>query len=170
MTVGSIRNRIWNNMANIKFKAIFTYECYRLSDRFGRYYSMFLALVSTSSVAAWAIWKSHPTIWAVIVGIAQLLHVAKPYIPLIKHDKSFIEMSCSFEPLYLQYEKLWCEHERENISEDEAEKRFYVLREKEIEIEKSHKHADCPRHQYLIDYAVGETNKALARNLGGIVS
>lgn len=162
-----MRNRIWFYMANIKFKAIFTYECYRLAERLGRYYSLFLSIASATSVAAWAMWKQYPTVWAIIVALAQLLHIAKPYFPLIKHDKDFLEMSFSFESLYLNSEKLWSAFEGDSISNGIAENQFYILREKEVEIEKSHKHAICPRFKFLINYAVDETDRALARNTGG---
>lgn len=162
-----MRNRIWFHMANIKFKAIFTYECYRLAESLGRYYSLFLSFASATSVAAWAMWKQYPTVWATVVALAQLLHIAKPYVPLIKHDKDFLEMSFSFESLYLESEKLWSAFEGESISNEAAESQFYTLREKELSIEKSHKQAIFPRFKFLTNYAVDETSKALARNTGG---
>ena len=159
-----MRNRIWNNMANIKFKSIYTNECHRLSDSIGRIYSFFLSFASASSVAAWAIWKDYPLVWAGIVTIAQILHLAKPYLPFMKHDKDFLEMSFDFACLYLEYERLWVNYEDKRITEEEAENKFYLLRDQEIEIEKSYKQAQCPRLTWLIDRAEQDTTTALALN------
>jgi len=101
-----MRIRIWNQLANIRFKGLYTHRCSRRADTFGRAYSFFLAFVSTSSVAAWAIWTKAPGVWAAIVTVAQVLHIGKPYLPFMKHDKQFLEMSFEFEALYLQSRRM----------------------------------------------------------------
>lgn len=159
-----MRERVWNNLANIKFKAIYTFQCSRLADNIGRCYSLFIAIVTTSSVAAWAIWKKYPLLWACIVGLAQVLLIAKPYIPIINRDKDYLEMSFEFDNLYLRYERLWYAYEKGNLKEDDVEKRFYELRNNEIEIEKSHKQAPCPRLKRLINLSQIEAYADLERN------
>lgn len=151
-------------MANIKFKAIYTGECSRQADLIGRGYSFFLAIASASSIAAWSIWKTIPGLWACLVGFGQLLHLAKPYLPLIKSDKDFLEMSFAFESLYLEYERFWVAYDEDRMPEDDVDARFYALREKEIAIEKMHKHAQCPRFQKLIAKAEQEAKTCLALN------
>ena len=159
-----MRTRIWNNMANIKFKAIYTGECSRCADQTGRAYSFFLSFTSASSVAAWVIWQSVPGLWASIVALAQVLHVAKPYLPFMKHDKDFLEMSFEFESLYLDYERFWVAYDDDRIPDEEAEAKFYALREKEIEIEKMHKQTHCPRFKKLIGKAERDAKTALTLN------
>jgi len=151
-------------MANIKFKAVYTGECSRRADLIGRWYSCFLAFASASSVAAWTIWKTIPDLWAGVVGFGQVLHLVKPYLPLIKNDKEFLEMSFAFESLYLEYERFWVAFDDDRIPNEEAEARFYVLREKEVEIEKMHKHVHCPRFQKLIAKADQDAKTALSLN------
>lgn len=159
-----MRTRVWNNMANIKFKAIYTGECSRLAERAGRSYSFFLSFASASSVAAWAIWQQVPWLWAGIVALSQVLHIAKPYLPFMKHDKDFLEMSFELEYLYLEYERLWVAFDDDRLSEAEAEKQFYVLREREIKIEQSHKQTHCPRFKRLIERVEQDAKTALALN------
>ena len=121
-----MRTRLWNNLSNIKFKALYTYEWSRKATFFGNVYSLFLALTSSGCVAAWAFWQDNPNVWASIVTFAQVLHIAKPYIPLIRNDKSFLEMSFGFEALYLQYEKLFYELDAGRITEEDVEEAFYA--------------------------------------------
>ena len=138
-----MRNRIWNNLYNIKFKALYTCECSRRAESYSRLYSLFLALSSAGSIATWAIWKQIPSAWASLIAVSQILHVAKPYFPFIKNDKVFLEMSYEFESLYIEFEKLWYSFEEGKITNDEVAKKFYELRDKEISIEKIHQ-VHCP--------------------------
>ena len=151
-------------MANIKFKAIYTNECSRRADLTGRGYSFFLSFASASSVAAWAIWQAVPTLWASIVALAQILHLAKPYLPFMKYEKDLLEMSFEFESLYLEYDRFWVAYEADRLSDEEVESKFYELRVKEIEIEKMHKQTHCPRFRKLIAKAEQDAKTALALN------
>lgn len=159
-----IRMRLWNNLANVQFKAIYTGECSRFADKVGNIYSFVLSFVSTSSVAAWAIWQKVPWLWAIIVAVSQIMHIAKPHITFIKHNKEFLELSFDLEVLCLKFEQLWYKHENGNIAAEEAEKEFYILRNKEIEIERSHKNVCCPRFRGMINKAQQDTGNVLSRN------
>ena len=75
-------------------------------------------------------------------------------------------MSFQFERLYLDYERLWVAYENDRLSEEEAESKFYELRERATEIEESHKQMHCWRFKGLIAYAERETFTALALNFG----
>ena len=159
-----MRTRIWSSLANIKFKAMYTNMCSRRAELAGQFCSFVLAVTSASSVTAWAIWESLPGLWASIVAVAQVLHVGRPHLPFMKHDKGFLEMSFEFEALYLELEKLWFEFENERVTAEEAEQRFYELRAREIEIERTHKEVHCPRFKSWIVQTQRETEKALALN------
>jgi len=159
-----MRDRIWTNLSNVKFKATYTGHVSRRSYHVGNAYSFMLAFASASSVAAWAIWDIYPLIWTAIVGFSQVLHVAKPYIPFIKNDREFIEQSLLFESLYLSYEKLWFDHAKGGMNEELIENKFYSLRQKEHDIAKKFKHIICPVHKGLISKADNETDKFLRTN------
>lgn len=143
------RNEIWNCLINSKFKALYMCLCSEKADNIGRLYSIALSLGSASSVAAWAVWKEYPYVWAIIVGFAQLLHIIKPYIPFIGNDKEYLEMSFRFEELYIDYNKLWKSYEREEVNDKKAGDKLSELYKKEIEIEKSNKKTPCPNFKRL---------------------
>ncbi len=159
-----MRNRIWNNLANIKFKALYTCECSKKSGFWSRTASFLLAITSATGVAAWALWQQHTTTWAFIIGGAQLLQIAIPFIPFLKHETDFLTMSFEFERLYLEYEKLWYAVEEETIEQNAAMETFYKLREREIEIEHSHKDARCPKPQRWVQKMYEETQVNLSLN------
>lgn len=159
-----MRDRLWKNLYNIKFKALYTCECSKKADKYGRSFSLFLAIASTSSVAAWAVWKEVPYLWAAIVALSQVLHISKPYFPFIKNDKAFLEYYFEFEALYIEYEKLWYNLEDEKITPDKAETKFYELRDRELSIEKSHKGIFCPEFKSWIEKVNNATEAALKIN------
>ena len=156
-----MRDRIWTNLANIKFKATYTGKVSRRSYNIGNIYSFFLAFASASSVAAWALWEKIPLVWATIVVISQILVIAKPYLPFVKGDREFADQSLLFDELYLSYEKLWFEYAKHNVGEELIEKKFYILREKELDIHTRFKHIICPKFKKLIHEADKETNTYL---------
>jgi hypothetical protein len=159
-----MRLRLWNNLANVKFKVFYCSRCSSLAGRYGRLYSFFLSFASAGSVATWAIWKQYPGVWAVVAAVAQVLHVAKSYIPFLGAEKDFLEMSFDFERLYLLYERLWYDLENERISPADAESLFYQYREKEIEVERTHKASPCPERARLMRKAQSDTYTSLALN------
>jgi hypothetical protein len=159
-----MKNTVWSNLANVKFKALYTYECSREADRYGRLTSAFLALASTSSVAAWAIWKEHPAIWGGIIGISQVMQVVKPYISIIGSDKDLLEMSFEYEQLFLEYEQLWYAVCSGSIADPAVTERIAELHKKSLDIERAHKNVHAPRRQRLIDKVYTDTEKFLELN------
>lgn len=159
-----MRTRIWNNLANIRFKAFYCDHCSTFSGTFGRVYSFFLSFVSAGCIAAWAIWQQYPILWAIIVAIAQVLHVARPYILFLKSEKEFLAMSFEYKHLYLLYERLWYDFENEVIIGELAEKKFYELREKEIQIERMYQSTHTPKINFLMSKAQHDTYSELSLN------
>jgi hypothetical protein len=159
-----MRIRIWKNLANIRFKAFYTSECAHLSYHAGNIISFILAFASASSVAAWVMWDKFPWLWAGIVAFSQLLHVAKPYLPYVKNERDYIEMSFEYEYLYMKYEKLWHEYEKKYLDDRQTEEQFYQLRNKEIEIESNHKLVYCPEIKWIMNKAENKTITALKLN------
>jgi hypothetical protein len=159
-----MRNRIWNNLANIKFKSLYTAKISRRAYHCGNAYSIFLAFASASSVAAWAIWAKYPLVWALIVSVSQVFHIAKPYIPFLKCDREFTEMSLLHGALCLSYEKLWYDCNKEKFDQEKIEKDFYIFRERELEIDKRFKHVVCPIFNGLMKRSDEEANNFLRTN------
>ena len=82
-----MRIRIWNNLVNIKFKALYCERYSAFAGLWGSVYSFIIVLGSSGSVAAWAIWKQVPGVWAAIVGLSQFLHILKTFIPIEARKK-----------------------------------------------------------------------------------
>jgi hypothetical protein len=121
-----MRDRLWHYLQNAKFKADYLCELSKRASTWGNIYSAFLALSSAGSVAAWAVWDQFPYVWAAIVALSQVLHVAKPYIPFLRYEKEYMELCFKYEFLFLKYEKLWFRYEKAAEDEECLEQEFYV--------------------------------------------
>lgn len=156
-----MRTKIWNQLANVKFKALYVSECSKKSSFWSRLTSFLLAIGSASSVAAWAFWQQHTTTWAMIIGAAQLFQIGLPFIPFLKNNKEFLAWSFELERLYLEYEKLWDGLQNETINLKDATEVFYRLRDKQLEIAQSHKDVSPPHYNRWIQKIEVQTKAAL---------
>ena len=82
----------------------------------------------------------------------------------IKSEKDFLAMSFEFKHLYLSYERLWYDLENEVVTAELAEKKFYELREKEIQIERVYQSTYTPEINYLMSKAQRDTDSELSLN------
>ncbi|CAH8187650.1 conserved hypothetical protein [Vibrio aestuarianus] len=158
-----MRNRLWDNLQNTKFKSAYLSEVSKRSYYWGNAYSFILAFGSAGSVAAWAVWKDFPTVWAAVVAFSQFLHIAKPYLPFLKNERDFFEMGHQYEILYLSYEKLWFKYEKGQLSDDEVEKEYYRLRSVELNNSNRFKGIYCPTFIKLTNKVSDEISEELTR-------
>lgn len=64
------------------------------SYKWDRRINIYGAIASSSSIAAWTIWRSWSFIWAAIIAISQVLTAIKQYLPFgrrLKYLQPFIE-------------------------------------------------------------------------------
>lgn len=160
-----MRDRLWYNLTDKKFKAIYMSLCSGRARRIALWYSVFLATTSASCVTTWAIWQKLPWLWTVIVTASQVLHITKGHLPFIKNEKEYLEMSFAYEALYLDYEKLWFALEDSRVSAEEAEAEFYRLRDRELDIGKMYRSVATPELPKLIEEARAKVDTALKINI-----
>ena len=135
-----MRNRLWDNLQNAKFKSEYLSKVSKRAHNWGNGYSFFLSFASASSVAAWTVWSDIPGVWAAIVSISQLLHIAKPYFPFLKNDRELFEIGFQYESLYILYEKLWFKYENGALTPEQVEVEFYKYRDLEMTHASKFKH------------------------------
>ena len=134
MSDNSIRTQIWSLLNNTKFHG---YCLAILVDKFQkreRIINIFLALVSSGSIAAWAIWRVEPMIWGAIIAISQVIMAIKPYIPYFKYVKEFNSKNSRIDYLNIEIEKLWYKYQNKKITEAEAEEIYFDIKKQIVSI------------------------------------
>ena len=129
-----IKDRIWSMLVDLKFKG---YCLAFLVDKFQKWdrnINIFLAVSSSGSIAAWAIWNAYPIIWGAIIAFSQVLTVVKPYIPYFKYVKELNTKCLKMEIINLELERLWYHLQHDRISSELSEDQYFDIRKQTTEI------------------------------------
>jgi hypothetical protein len=79
-----------------------------------RYIGIFLAVSSSSSIAAWAIWQDVSWLWASIIAISQVLNVVASFLPYKQREKTLRIVLPQMDTLFLD-----CEDKYDAVSKGE---------------------------------------------------
>ncbi|HUW05877.1 MAG TPA: hypothetical protein VMW01_06430 [Williamwhitmania sp.] len=131
-----IRTKIWNFLNDSKTNECFSSLILKHYQKLDLSLNLFLVFTTTSSVAAWAIWKEFPLLWALIIAISQVITIAKPYFLFPKYIKVFYEKNILWQQLSLELEELWHNTNYSIIDEPEASRIYFELRKKCIIFDK----------------------------------
>ncbi len=129
-----MNEKIWGCLVNMQFKSFVIDLQTEQFQRFERNINIYLAIASSTSIAAWAIWKDLEMLWAIIIAVSQIMTVIKPYFPYYKYVKELSLKSLRLASLNLEYEKLWDKIQASKITEDEASELYYEYKKESIEI------------------------------------
>jgi hypothetical protein len=64
-----------------RYKYIYGVRFSEITERIESSLSTFCAVIGSASIAAWAFWKEYAIVWAVLVGLTQLIQTIRPYMP-----------------------------------------------------------------------------------------
>lgn len=129
-----MKEKIWATLNNVKFKG---YCIDLLIDRYqkiDRNINIYLAIASSGSIAAWAIWDKFPMIWGVIIASTQVITVIKPYVPYFKYVKELKDAVLKIENLNIELERLWYYSNSKKISLEEIEIRYFEIKKEITEV------------------------------------
>jgi len=71
--------------------------------------NIFLAVTSSSSIAAWAIWREFVWVWPALIAGSQAVSAVKPFLPYNQQRKIVVSLSDAFQSICLQIEHRWYE-------------------------------------------------------------
>ena len=123
-----MREKIWYYMIDSKFQALYLDYAVTKFQTYDRGINIFLAITSSGSIAAWAIWQEFQMIWAIIIAASNVVTIIKPYFPYSKYIKELNERALKMQNLHLDYERLWYKFEKDQITEDAATEHFFDLK------------------------------------------
>lgn len=129
-----MRDRIWATLCNYQYKGFVTELLYCKYQKYERNINVFLAVMSSGSIATWAIWKKLDLLWASLIALSQLITAIRPYFQYHKYVKELGSKSLKSEYLNIEFERLWDYCQRDKISEEEIEDRYYALKQEGLAI------------------------------------
>ena len=120
-----MQEKYWNYMVQIKAWTFYLDIYAEDSYKWDRRINIYGAIASSSSIAAWTIWRNWSFIWAAIIAISQVLTAIKQYLPFgrrLKYLQPFIE---DMKLLYLKMEYDWYKVAAGELSETEINGLLY---------------------------------------------
>jgi hypothetical protein len=97
----------WAKMVELKVAA--SYIC-RYRDYLGKWVAgvgTVRAIASSSSIAAWAVWKEYAFIWGLIIAVSQVLDALKEVFPFTKRYKAASGHSVALDSLFIDAQLEW---------------------------------------------------------------
>ncbi len=129
-----MRNRIWAELCDVRYKGYSLSFIVSKFQKRDRNINIFLAIVSSGSIAAWVVWDNNSLIWGGIIAVSQVLTVIKPYFPYLKYIKELKMRSIKIDFINIELEKLWYKMESGKTSEEQAADIYFDLQKEIAEI------------------------------------
>ncbi|MBK7614621.1 MAG: hypothetical protein IPJ08_09150 [Burkholderiales bacterium] len=101
---------------------------------------VFLALITSSTVASWSLWNDHPLLWKSLTVVASLVSIVLPFLSLNDKVLGMTEVHGKWLQLMHEYEELW----RDQALLEDGAARARVSSAKKIESELSSKAIGLP--------------------------
>lgn len=130
-----MENQIWTLLNNTKFKSYYTGFLFDRYQRLDRNLNIFLALVSSGSIASWTYWSDIPEVWALIIAVSQVVQVVKPYFPYYKYAKELNRKTFELDALSIEVERLWYDFRNQKNEESKIADRYFEHKKRLSEIE-----------------------------------
>ncbi|MGO9376335.1 MAG: hypothetical protein ACLQBD_30160 [Syntrophobacteraceae bacterium] len=128
-----MRKAVWDSMLDADMNV--RYWSHLGSRYYTRdlYSKIFLAVMSSGTVASWGFWSEFPIIWKIFSAASALLAIALPLLDWPKQISSMAGLNQKWTEIKMEYELLWLRLEK-GQSGDNTEKEYALIREKEARL------------------------------------
>jgi hypothetical protein len=132
-----MQSQYWVELQELKAHAYYL-EFYQLrSESFERWIGLILAILSSSSIGGWAIWKEYAFFWGVLIMISQVVSVVYRFLPFKARIKPLSMAGIELSLLADDAEKSWFEVASGVLTEREINDKRFALRKKKSAIMKT---------------------------------
>jgi hypothetical protein len=102
-----VQNQYWKELYQLKTHIGFIERQLEKSEGIDRFFKIFLAITSSSSIGAWAIWNEHSWLWASIIAFSQVITAITPFLPYKGRIKAYSSLLHELEELMIRGEFKW---------------------------------------------------------------
>lgn len=126
-----MREDIWNAMLTADMNARYWATLSRRCIRRDKWSKIFLAIMSSGTVASWGLWGQLTMLWQTLSGASAVVAVALPIIGMHETISKTSEVHGKWVQLWQSYEKIWRDFNAGR--RQEAERDFNQLRDRAVE-------------------------------------
>lgn len=163
--MSSYQQRYWNQLKEFKTHVIYLHNYAAQSEWWDKAINIFLAITSSSSIAAWAIWQKYQLLWAAIIATSQVVTAIKPFLPYKQRLKAISDLNDKMQEISLKSEKEWFSVAEGELTEKQIHELNIQLRDQALEAEKKClKSIVLPTNKKLLKKAEAEADLYFRKN------
>jgi hypothetical protein len=149
--MSAYQKRYWNQLKEFKTHVIYLQNYAARSDWWDKAINIFLAVTSSSSIAAWAIWQEHQIIWAVIIALSQVVTAIKQFLPYKQRLKAINDLNDKIQEISLECERGWFSVAEGKLTEEEVHNLCIGLKDKSLAAERKYlKNMVLPKNKKIL--------------------
>lgn len=126
----------WKELFQLKVHNELVELFVKRSERIDRCLNMFIAIASSASIGAWAVWKEFAFIWAIIIALSQIVHAIRAYLPFQERLKLLTQLRNSYSELFIYSDTRWPEVASGGLNNADISKIRSEIRSRKLEFEK----------------------------------
>jgi hypothetical protein len=123
-----MQQKYWYLLCEFRFSCFYLAAYKRGTERFDNWIGIFLAVASSTSIAAWAVWQSYPIVWAGIIALSQVVQAVRPFLPDRKLLQRIHTLQNEVEKLAIQVEFDWHQVANGSLTEEEINDKVRIAR------------------------------------------
>jgi hypothetical protein len=159
------QQRYWNHLKELKTHVIYLHNYAAQSEWWDKAINIFLAITSSSSIAAWAVWQKYDLLWAFIIALSQVVTAVKPFLPYRQRLKAISALNDKIQEISLKSEKNWYGVAEGELTEKEIHELCIALKNESLIAEiKFLKNLILPKKENLLKRAEKEADIYLKNN------
>lgn len=122
------QQRYWRELYDLRSHANYVDEYLNGTERIDRILNMTVAIASSSSIGAWAVWHEHALLWSTIIVVSNVINAIRPFLPYKTRLKALGGLLHDMEELCIQAEMKWLEVAGGQLSAEEINKLQFDFR------------------------------------------
>ena len=125
-----MQERYWRKLTDKRYRLIYISEYYNQCVWVQRLINVILAITSSGAIAAWAVWKEFPVVWAGVIAVSQVITAVKPLLPYEKRIVTIYDMINQLTGICNEIEAKWYYVANGSLSEEDINK--FIVNERNI--------------------------------------
>lgn len=130
-----MQERYWRRLTDKRYRLFYISEYYDQCVRLQRIINIFLAVTSSGAIAAWAIWRDLPVLWAGVIAVSQVITAIKPYLPYEKRIEGIYDILIQLTAICNEVEAKWFYVSNGSLTEEEINNLYYGFEKRWSDIE-----------------------------------
>lgn len=132
------QKQYWAEMLELRAHQYYLGMYQLSSERWERWIKVFLAVTSSASIGAWAIWHDYGIVWGSLISASQVVSVVYPYLPFKTRIKPISGAVFDLGLLADDVERDWYEVSEGYLTEAEINDKNYKIKQQKNKILNRH--------------------------------